>query len=77
MASCGHAGLHFAPNQLMWSQVQISPQHLPILVAGDQRHFGYVEARLEQAARRFMAQVVEVQVFDAKFAACPTESRPE
>ena len=45
-------------------KVRVAPQHLPVLVAGDQRHLFDGEARLEQTARAFVAQVVEVEILD-------------
>ncbi len=45
--------------------MRVPAQHLPILVAGDQRDLFYREPGLKQAACAFMAQVVEMQVLHA------------
>jgi hypothetical protein len=50
-------------------EVELTAQHLPILVAGDERDFGNVETGFEEAAGRFVTQVVEMQVDDAEFGA--------
>ncbi len=66
-----------AGNQLMWSQVQVSAQHFPVLVTRDERHFRNVEPCFEQTARRLVAKIVEVKVLDLQFPAdaakCATE----
>jgi hypothetical protein len=46
------------------TEVRVAPQHLPVLVAGDQRDLLDFEPRLEEPARALMAQVVEMQVLD-------------
>ena len=47
-------------------QVGVAAQHLPVLVAGDERDLLDAESGFKQAARALMAQVVEVQVVDAQ-----------
>jgi hypothetical protein len=49
--------------------VGVAAQHLPILVAGDERHLVEAEAGFEQAARALVAEVVEMQALDAQIAA--------
>ena len=46
-------------------QMRIPPQHAQVLVPGDARDPHDVQPLLEQPGRRFMAQVVEAEVFDA------------
>ena len=45
-------------------QVRITPQHLPVLVAGDQRNLFDREACFEQAAGPFVPQIMKVKIFD-------------
>ena len=55
----------------------ISPEHLPVLVPGHQCHLLDGQADLEQAAGAFMAQVVEMQVFNPEFNAGAAERGPD
>ena len=64
-------------NKLIGAEIQIPPQHFPVLVARDKRHLGDVEAGLKKAAGSLMAQVVETQVDDTECATGPTERGPE
>lgn len=48
-----------APDQLVGLQMEVTSQHLPILVARDQRDLRDVKAGLEQAAGGFVAQIVK------------------
>src|SRR5688572_21374616 len=66
-----------AGHKLIRAQIEIAPQHLPILVAGNERYLRDIEPGLKEAARRFMAQVMEVQILDAKFLTGATEGCPE
>lgn len=59
----------------MWSQVEIPPQHFPIPMSCHERDFRNVEPCFEQAPCRFMAQVVELQIFDAKLMAGAGDGR--
>jgi hypothetical protein len=56
-------------------EVGIALELSPIFVASDQRYFFDWKSRLEQAARSLMTKIVEVQVFDLEFIACPGECR--
>lgn len=55
--------------------MRVAAQHLPVLVAGDQRHLFDGEARFEQTARALVAQVVEVEILDRKVMAGTGEGR--
>ena len=61
----------------MRTEIEIPAQHLPVLVTGDEGDLGNVKAGLKQAARRLVAQVVEVQIDDAERPAGPAEGGPE
>lgn len=56
-------------------QLRVALQHLPVLVAGDERDLLDGKARFEQAAGGFVAEVMEVQVFDAECLACSLKRR--
>jgi len=58
-------------------KVGIALELSPIFVAGDQCYLFDWKSGLEQTARSLMAQIVEVQVFDLEFIACPGESRTD
>ena len=63
--------------QLLGPKMRISPEHLPVLVAGDERDMFDREAGLEKAAGAFMPQVVEMQVFDLQLPAGASECRTD
>jgi hypothetical protein len=48
------------------TKVGVPSEHLPVLVAGDQRDLVDLEARLEQATCPFMAKVVKMEIDDAE-----------
>jgi hypothetical protein len=62
---------HFRP------EVSVPAPHLPVLVAGNEGDLFDREARFEQAACAFMAQIVEMHVFDLQGSALPTEGSAE
>src|SRR6056297_3752781 len=66
-ARCGQ------PVKRLWADMGVAAQHLPVLVAGDQRDLLDGEAGLEQAASAFVAQIVEMQVLYADLHAGPSE----
>ena len=54
--------------QLFRFQMRVPPQHAQVFVAGDGRYLHDIEAMLEQACGRLVAQIVEVQVLDVSAA---------
>ena len=69
----------FSDRQILCVQVRVSAQHFPILMPGDKRNFWNLIAGFEEAACRFMPQVVEAEIVNAEIATRATEgsaSRP-
>ena len=58
-------------------EIGIALELSPIFVAGDQRYLFDWKSCLEQTARSLVTQIVEVQVFDLEFFACPGECRTD
>ncbi len=56
-------------------EIGIALELSPIFVTGDQCYLFNWESCLEQAARSLVTQIVEMQVFDLEFIACPGECR--
>lgn len=63
--------------QALRPQLRVTLQHLPVLVAGDERDLFDGEACLEQAARGLVAQVMEVKVDDLELHAGARERRAD
>jgi hypothetical protein len=61
--------------QPLGTKLGVPFQHLPILVPGHERRLLDRQAGLEQAAGGLMAQIVEVQVGNAKALYGPQEGR--
>ena len=57
--------------------MRVALQHLPVLVARDERNLFDLKASFEEAAGAFMAKVAEVKVFYPKFHAGPAERGPD
>src|ERR1700745_3505396 len=62
---------------LLGPTVGVALQHLPVLVAGDERDLLDQKAGFEQPAGRLVAQVVEVQVDDLQLLAGASERRAD
>jgi len=60
--------------QMLRPEVCIAAQHLPILVPGNESDLLNRKACFEEPACAFVAQVVEVKVFDLEFSALPAKS---
>ncbi len=55
----------------------VALQHLPVLVARDERDLFDLETGFDEPSGAFMTQVTEVKVFNPKFHAGPAESAPD
>ena len=54
-----------------WLEMGVSTKHRQTLVPGDAGHFERMQALLEEARRRFVAQVMPSKVLDAQVLQCP------
>jgi hypothetical protein len=52
-------------------KISVALELSPVFVAGDQCYLFDWQSCFEQTARSLVAQIVEVQVFDLEFIACP------
>lgn len=46
----------------LWAQMSVSPEHLPVLMACNQRYLLDLKSCLEEPTGAFVAQVVEMQI---------------
>ena len=53
--------------------MSVSLQHLPIAMAGDERHLLDRETGFKQSARGFMPKVLEVEILNLQLLACSPE----